>query len=132
MLLDLHTDFSGEKVVSYSCLFKNISQFVVIHTVKGFNIVNEVQVDVFLEFPCFLYHPVNVGNLISGSYAFLKPSWYIWNLSVHILLNLAGSILGITLLACGMNTIVWYLNILWHCSLLNWSENTFSSPVATV
>ena len=98
-----------------------------IHTVKGFGIVSETEVDILLEFSYSLCDPVNFGNLISGSYAFSKP-----NLSVHILLNLAWRILGITLLACGMNTIVWYLNILWHCSLLNWSENTFSSPVATV
>ena len=62
-------------------------QFVVIHIVKGFSIVNEVEVDVFLEFPCFFYDPVYVGNLISGSSAFSKSSLYIWNFSVHILLK---------------------------------------------
>ena len=51
------------KVVWYSHLFKNFPQFVVIHTVKGFSVVNEAEVDVFLEFPCFLYDPKNVGNL---------------------------------------------------------------------
>ena len=50
------------------------SQFVVIHTVKGFRIVNEAEVDIFLEFPCFLYDPTNVDNLISGSSAYLKPT----------------------------------------------------------
>ena len=57
-------------VVWYSHLLKNFPQLVMIHTVKGFNIVTETEVDVFLEFPCFLYDPVNVGNLISGSSAF--------------------------------------------------------------
>ena len=51
---------------------KNFPQFVVIHTVKGFIVVNEVEVDVFLEFPCFFYDPMDVGNLISGSSAFSK------------------------------------------------------------
>ena len=58
------------KVVWYSHLLKNFPQFVVIHTVKGFDVVREAEVDAFLEFPCFLYDPVNVGNLISGSSAF--------------------------------------------------------------
>ena len=57
------------------------------HTVKGFGIVNEIEVDVFLEFPCFLYDPMNVGYLIFSSYAFSKHSLYIQNLLVHILLK---------------------------------------------
>ena len=69
-------------MVWYSHLLKNFPQFVVIHTVKGFNIVNEAEVDVFLEFSCFFYDSTDVGNLISGSSAFstslfnilLKPS----------------------------------------------------------
>ena len=56
---------AGE-VVWYSHLLKNFPQFVVIHTLKGFSIVNEAEVDVFLEFPCFLYDPMDVANLISG------------------------------------------------------------------
>ena len=76
-----------DKVVWYSHLFKNFPQFVVIHTVKGFSIVNEAEVDVFLEFPCFLYDPTNVGNLISDSSAFSKSSLHMWNFSVHILLQ---------------------------------------------
>ena len=59
-------------MVWYSHLFKNFPQFVVIHTVKGFSIVNETEIDVFLEFPCFFYDPTDVGKLISGSSAF---SW---------------------------------------------------------
>ena len=58
-----------------------------IHTVKGFSIVSEAEVDVFLEFPCFLYDPPNVGNLISGSSAFSKLSLDIWKFPVHILLK---------------------------------------------
>ena len=75
------------KVVWYSCLSKNFPQFVVIHTVKGFSVVNEAEVDVFLEFPCFLYDPVNVGNLTSGSSVFFKLSLYIWRFSIYVLLK---------------------------------------------
>ena len=64
-----------------------IFQFVVIHTVKGFGVVNEAEVDVFLKFPCFLYDPMNAGNLISGSFAFSKPSLHIQKFLVHILLK---------------------------------------------
>ena len=66
---------------------KNFPQFVVIHTVEGFGIVNEAEVDVFQEFPCFLYDPTNLGYLSSGSSAFSKPSLYIWKFSVHVLLK---------------------------------------------
>ena len=66
-----------DKVVWYSCLFKNFPQFVVIHTVKGFSVANNVEVDVFLEFPCFFYDPADVGNLVSGPSAFSKSSLYI-------------------------------------------------------
>ena len=68
-----------------SHLFKNFPQFVVIHTVKGFSVVNGA--DVSLEFPCFLYDPMNVGNLISSSSAFSKSSLNIWKFSVHVLLK---------------------------------------------
>ena len=78
---------AGE-VVWYSHLFQNFPQFVVIHTVKGFGIVNKAEVDVFLELSCFFDDPANVGNLISGSSAFSKPSLNIWKFTVHILLKL--------------------------------------------
>ena len=74
------------KVDFYSHFFKNFPQFVVIHTVKGFIVVSE-EVDVFLEFACFFYDPVNVGNLIFGSSAFSKFSLSMWNFSVYILLK---------------------------------------------
>ena len=61
-------------MVFYSHLFNNIPQFVLIHSVKGFNVVNEAEVDVFLEFSCFFYDPTVIGNLISGSSAFLNPA----------------------------------------------------------
>ena len=66
-------------MVWYSHLFKDVPQFVVIHSVKGFSIVNEAEVDVFLEFSCFFYDSTDVGNLISGSSAFSKSSLNIWN-----------------------------------------------------
>ena len=66
---------------------KNFPQFVVIHTVKGFGIVKEGEVDVFLELSCFFYDPKDVGNLISGSSAFSKSSLYIWKFSVYVLLR---------------------------------------------
>ena len=93
-------------MVWYSHLFKNFPQFVVIHTVKGFSIVSEAEVDVFQEFSCFFYDPKNVGNLNSGSSAFSKSSLYIWKFSVHILLKPSWKDLSITLLACEMSTIV--------------------------
>ena len=74
-------------MVWYSYLFKNFPQFVVIHTVKDFSIVNEAEVDVFLEFSGFFNDPVNVGNLISGSSAFSKSSLNIWKFTVHVLLK---------------------------------------------
>ena len=74
-------------MVWYSHLFQNFPQFVVIHTVKGFSIVHEAELDVFLELPCFFYDPADVGSLISGSSAFSKSSLHIWKFLVHILLN---------------------------------------------
>ena len=74
-------------MVSYSHLFKNFPQFVLIHTVKGFGVVNKAKVDVFLELSHFFNDPMDVGNLISGSSAFSKSSLNIWKLMVHILLK---------------------------------------------
>ena len=75
------------QVVWYSHLLKNCPQFVVIHTVKGFSVVNEAELDVFLEFSCFFYDPVDINSLISGSSAFSKSSLNIWEFSVHVLLK---------------------------------------------
>ena len=118
------------QVVWYSHLFHNFLQFIVIHTVKGFGIVNKAEIDVFLELSCFFDDPSDVGNLISGSSAFSISSLNIWKLMVHILLK-----------PCLDNfehyfASMWHecsnLNILWHClSLgLEWTL-TFPSPVAT-
>ena len=71
-------------MVWYSHLFINFPQFAVIHIVKGFSIVNEAEVDAFLEFPCFFYAPIDVDSLISDSSTFSKSSLTIWNFSVHI------------------------------------------------
>ena len=71
----------------YSHLFKNFPQFAVIHTVKDFGIVNNAEIDVFLELSCFFNDPANVGNLISGSSAFSKISLNIWKFTVHVLLK---------------------------------------------
>ena len=75
------------KVIWYSHLLKNFPHFVVIHTVKGFSIVNEAEVDVFMEFSCFFYGLMDVGNSISGSSAFSKSSLYICKFSAHVLLK---------------------------------------------
>ena len=93
-------------MVWYSHLLKNFPQFVVIHTVKGFGVVNKAEVDVFLEYSCFFDDPIDVGNLISASFAFSKTSLNIWKFSVHVLLKTAWRILSITLLVCGMSTTV--------------------------
>ena len=71
----------------YSHLSQNLPQFLVIHTVKGFGIVNKAEIDVFLRLSCFLDDPADVGNLISGSSAFSKTSLNIWNFMVHVLLK---------------------------------------------
>ena len=120
------------KVVWYSHLFKNFKEFVLIHTVRDFSIVNEAEVDVFLKLSCFSYDPADVGNLISGSSTFSKTSLNIWKFTVHVLLkpglenfeHYFANVRGVQL--CGS------LNILWYClSLgLEW-KLTFSSPVAT-
>ena len=74
-------------MVWYSHFLKDFSQFVVIHTVKGFDVVQEAEVDVFLELSCFFDDPADVGNLISDSSAFSKTSLKTWKFSVHVLLK---------------------------------------------
>ena len=94
-----------------------------IHTVKGFSIADETEIDFFLGFPCFFYDPTDAGNLISGSSAFSKLSLSIWKFSVHILLKPSLKDLSITLLACKMRAAVQQF---YHLAL-----PFFSSPVAT-
>ena len=74
-------------MVWYSQLFQNFPQFIVIHTVKGFGIVNTAELDIFLDLSCFFNDPADVGNLISGSSAFSKTSLNIWKFTVHVLLK---------------------------------------------
>ena len=96
---------------------KNFPHFFVTHMVKGFSVVSETKVDVFLEFPCFLHHLADVGNLISGSSASSKSNLYIWH---------SGTVVAIKL------QLYWSLNILWHCLSLGLEgKPTISSPVAT-
>ena len=74
-------------MVWYSHLFQNFPQFIVIHTVKGFGVVNKAEVDVFLELSCFFDDSTDVGNLMSGSSAFSKSSLNIFKFSIHVLLK---------------------------------------------
>ena len=114
----------ADQVVWYSHLFQNFPQFVVIHTVKSFGVVNKAEVDVILEISCFFQDPTNVGNLISGSSAFSKSSLNIWKFTVHILLK------------PGLENLEHYFESVWdECScvvvwaffgiafLWNWNEN---------
>ena len=77
----------ADQVVWYSHLLKNCPEFVVIHTVKGFGVVNKAEIDVFMQLSCFFDDPADVGNLFSGSSAFSKTSLNIWKFMVHILLK---------------------------------------------
>ena len=111
---------------------QNFPQFVVIHTVKGFGVINKAEVDVFLELSCFFNDPTDVGNLISGSFVFSKSSLNIRKFLVHVLLK------------PGLENFEHYFTSVWdECNcvgvwaffgiafLWDWNENTFSSPVAT-
>ena len=93
-------------VIWYSHLLKNFPQFVVIHTVKGFRVVNEAEVDIFLEFSCFFYDPMYVRNLISGSSGLSKSSLNIWEFSVHVLLKPSLENFERYLPVCDMSAIV--------------------------
>ena len=85
MLLDLHADFSGGMSGGLVFLYlENFPHFFVIHTVKGFGIVNKAEVDNFLDLSCFFDDPTDVGNLISGSAAFSKSSLNIWKFMIHV------------------------------------------------
>ena len=125
------------QVVWYSNLLKNFPQFFVIHTVKGFRVVNEAKVNVFLKFSCFFYDPTDVGNLISGSSVFSKSSLNIWKFMVHVLLKPSLEIVEHYFASvwdeCNFAVVWTFFGIafLWHClSLgLEW-KLTFSSPVA--
>ena len=87
ILTCLQVSQKAGQVVWYFHLLKNFSQLVVIHTVKTFGIVNETEINVFLELSCFFHDPADVGSLISGSSAFSKSSLNIWKFTVHVLLK---------------------------------------------
>ena len=93
-------------MVWYSHILKNFPQFVVIPTVKGFGIVNKAEVNVFLKLSCFFDDPTDVGNLISGSFAFSKTSLNIWKFTVHVFLKPGLENFERYLLACDMSAIV--------------------------
>ena len=95
------------KVVSYSHLFKNFPQFVVINTVRGFSIVNKAEVNIFWELSCSFFDPADVGNLISGSSALSKSSLNTWKFTVNILLKPDLENFEHYLLVCEMSTVVW-------------------------
>ena len=101
-LICMQVSQESGKMVRYSHLFKNFPQFVVIHTFKGFWIVNEAEIDAFLELSCFFYDPPGVRNLISGSFPF--SSWssrlYTWKFLVHVLLNPAAAAAAKSLQSC--------------------------------
>ena len=96
----------ASQVAWYSHLFQNFPEFVVVHRVKGFGIVNKAEVDVFLEPSCFFDNPIDVGSLISGSSVFSKPSLNIWKFMVHRLLRPGLENFEHTLPACEMSAIV--------------------------
>ena len=118
--------------ISYSHLFKNFPQFVVIYTVKGFGVVNKAEIGVFLEFSCFFDDLADASNLISGSSVFFKSSLNVWKFSVHILLK------------PGLGNFEHYFSCVWDecscavvwtffgiASLWDWNELTFSCLLAT-
>ena len=120
-------------MVWYFHLSENFPQFVVIHTVKGFGVVNEAELDVYLEFSCFFYDPTFVGNLISDSSAFSKSILYIWKFLIHVLLkpsleDFEHYIAGIwNECNCAVVWTFFGIILLWFGM-----KTDFSSPVATV
>ena len=123
----------SQEVVRYSHLLKNFPHFVVIYIVKGFSIVNEEEVDVFLEFSCFSYDPTDVSNLIFDSSASSKSSVNLWKFMVHLLLKPSLGTFEHYFASmwdeCNC-VVVW--TILWHCLSLGLGlKLTFSSSVVT-
>ena len=146
------TSQEADQVVWYSHLLKNFPQFAVIHTVKGFSIVNEAEVYVSLEFSCFFYDPTDVGNLILGSFTFSKSSLNIWKFLVHVLLKpsfknfehyftsiwdkcnceVVWTFFALPFFGIGMKTDLfqpcgpcWVFQICWHIECSTWAESSF-------
>ena len=86
-MLSVKTLLCKKFEILFIVIFQNFPQSIVIHTVKGFGIINKAEIDVFLELSCFFNDPVDVGHLISGSSAFSKTSLNIWKFTVHVLLK---------------------------------------------
>ena len=105
----------GGQVVWYSHLFQNCPQFIVIHTVKGFGIVNKAEIDVFLKLSCFFDDPADVGNLISGSSAFSKTSLNIRNFTVHVTEAWVGECWPLLDYCVRWLQFFGSSSILWHC-----------------
>ena len=130
----------ADQVVWYSHLFQNFLQLIVIHTVKGFGIVNKAEIDVFLELSCFFHDPADVSNLISASSAFCKTTLNIWKFKYCW--SLAWRILSNTLLGCEMSAIVHtslsYIHLpkCWLASSylfsFLWPKNSFKTLIAII
>ena len=112
-------------MVWYSHFFKNFQQFVVIHTVKGFGLINKAEIHIFPKLSCFFHDPADVGNLISGSSAFSKTSLNIWKFIVHVLLkpgleNFEHYFTNMRWVQlCGSLSIIWHclsLGLKWNCT----------------
>ena len=126
LLPDLHTSFSRGR--SGGLVFPSLSEFSTVYCdthIKGFGIVNEAEIDVFLELSCFFHDPADVGNLISGSSAFSKTSLKVWKFMVHVLLKpgLENFEHYFTSVWDECNCAVGSLSILWHAFLWDWNEN---------
>ena len=142
----------ADQVVWYFHLFQNFPHFIVIHTVKGFGIVNKAEIDVFLELSCFFDDPSDVGNLISCSSAFSKTSLNIWKFTVHVLLKpglenfkhyftsmwdecncaIVWAFFGISFFGIGMKTDLfqscghcWVFHIFWHIECSTFTASYF-------
>ena len=120
------------QVVWFSYLFQNLPQYIVIHIVKGFGIVNQAEIDVLLELSCFFHDPADFGNLISGSSAFSKTSLNIRNFGSRIAEAWLGEFWALLYLCMRWVQLFGSFSILWHCPslVLEW-KLTFSSPVTT-
>jgi len=124
----IHISQEAGKVMWYSHLFKKVPQFVVIHTVKGLNVINEVEVDVFLEFSCFTYDPRLLATWSLVPFSFLNPACISWSSQFMYCWSLAWMILSITLLVCEMSKVA-YLTYMQStsCEMLGWMKHKLES-----